>query len=244
MPKAAAPKKRKAEAEAAPAAAPPVAAAAAAAAATTPVDAAAAAPPAAKKVKKAKKGEAAGGAAAAAEPAAAAAEPADPALALASFPLSPAVAAALQAKGIAALFPIQASCFKPIFEGKDLVGRARTGQGKTLAFALPILERLAALGLAAKGAKPATGRPPRVLVLAPTRELARQARARRRYSLVLLVGVVKCIFLNPTLCQVASDFGHYGAAVSLVCVCVYGGAPFEAQARALKKGSFDGRPSF
>ena len=131
-----------------------------------------------KKEKKEKKGAeaAAAGDGAAAEAAAPAdapapAEPANP-LALDNFDLSAPVKSLLRAKGIEALFEIQARCLPPVLEGKDLVGRARTGCGKTLAFVLPIVERLARMG--GDGAKRAYGRPPSVVVLAPTRELAKQ----------------------------------------------------------------------
>ncbi len=52
---------------------------------------------------------------------------------------------ALKAKGITSLFPIQAACFPVIFAGRDCVGKAKTGTGKTLAFVLPMIERLASL---------------------------------------------------------------------------------------------------
>ena len=58
--------------------------------------------------------------------------------------------------------PIQARAIPPALEGKDVIGTAATGTGKTAAFLLPIIERLAG--------KPGT----RALVLAPTRELALQ----------------------------------------------------------------------
>lgn len=120
-------------------------------------------------------GEAGAGAAAAAEeqPAAAAANP----LALDNFALSDPVKSLLRAKGIESLFDIQARCLPPVLEGKDLVGRARTGCGKTLAFVLPIIERLAAAtGGSAGAARRPYGRAPSVVVLAPTRELAKQVR--------------------------------------------------------------------
>ena len=47
----------------------------------------------------------------------------------------------LKGKGITSLFPIQQSCFRPIFDNKDIIGRDLTGSGKTLAFALPLIER-------------------------------------------------------------------------------------------------------
>ena len=64
--------------------------------------------------------------------------------------------------------PIQAQAIPPLLAGKDLLGIAQTGTGKTAAFALPILQRL----YAARG--PAGPRSTRSLVLAPTRELAIQ----------------------------------------------------------------------
>jgi len=64
--------------------------------------------------------------------------------------------------------PIQARAIPPLLEGRDLIGCAQTGTGKTAAFALPILQRLAARP------QPRTPRRPRALVLTPTRELAAQ----------------------------------------------------------------------
>ena len=116
-------------------------------------------------------------------PAAAVASPAEPEpepvpaanpLALDNFKLSAPVKSLLRAKGIESLFEIQASCLLPLLEGQDLVGRARTGCGKTLAFVLPIVEKLAGSAADATTAKRAYGRPPSVVVLAPTRELAKQ----------------------------------------------------------------------
>src|SRR5438874_11620448 len=62
--------------------------------------------------------------------------------------------------------PIQHSAIPHILGGRDLIGIAQTGTGKTAAFALPIIERLSQT--------PQHGRAPRVLVVAPTRELAAQ----------------------------------------------------------------------
>jgi len=64
--------------------------------------------------------------------------------------------------------PIQAQAIPPALARRDLLGCAQTGTGKTAAFALPILHRLAAAPASANGAKP------RALVLCPTRELATQ----------------------------------------------------------------------
>jgi ATP-dependent RNA helicase RhlE len=74
----------------------------------------------------------------------------------------------LHARGYAAPTAIQERAIPPLLAGHDLVGIAQTGTGKTAAFALPILQRLAA-GPARGGA-----RAPSALILAPTRELALQ----------------------------------------------------------------------
>ena len=59
--------------------------------------------------------------------------------------------------------PIQAKSLPPLLEGRDILGQAQTGTGKTAAFALPILQQI-----------DVTQKSPQVLVLAPTRELAIQ----------------------------------------------------------------------
>ncbi len=64
--------------------------------------------------------------------------------------------------------PIQEQCIPPLLEGKDIIGCAQTGTGKTAAFSLPLLQRLSA-----HGTRPRRGTP-RALILAPTRELAAQ----------------------------------------------------------------------
>jgi ATP-dependent RNA helicase DeaD len=70
--------------------------------------------------------------------------------------------------------PIQRRAIPPLLEGRDLIGQAATGTGKTAAFALPLLQRLAALK------KPAR---PSALILVPTRELAMQvSEAVHRYG--------------------------------------------------------------
>ncbi len=75
---------------------------------------------------------------------------------------------ALTAEGYTQPTPIQAQAIPFVMQGKDLLGIAQTGTGKTAAFALPILHRLAA------NPKKAPRRGARVLVLSPTRELATQ----------------------------------------------------------------------
>ncbi|MEW9623628.1 DEAD/DEAH box helicase [Rhodanobacter geophilus] len=86
--------------------------------------------------------------------------------------LSPEVQKALADVGYEAPSPIQAATIPPLLEGRDVLGQAQTGTGKTAAFALPILSRI--------DLKPGK---PQALVLAPTRELAIQvAEAFQRYA--------------------------------------------------------------
>ncbi|HEX2842370.1 DEAD/DEAH box helicase [Hyphomicrobium sp.] len=75
---------------------------------------------------------------------------------------------ALAEEGYSTPTPIQAKAIAPVMEGRNLLGIAQTGTGKTAAFALPILHRLAA------NPRPAPRKGCRVLVLSPTRELASQ----------------------------------------------------------------------
>ncbi len=74
------------------------------------------------------------------------------------------MAASLTARGITAPFPIQAATIPPALAGKDVCGRAPTGAGKTLAFGIPLVQRV----------RRAHPHRPTALVLAPTRELAAQ----------------------------------------------------------------------
>jgi ATP-dependent RNA helicase RhlE len=93
-----------------------------------------------------------------------------------------------------------------VLAGRDLMAGAQTGTGKTAAFALPILQRLAPF--ASPSASPAR-HPVRALVLAPTRELA---------------------------VQVAESFRDYGAKLPLRSTVVYGGVDMNAQIEQLRKG--------
>jgi ATP-dependent RNA helicase DeaD len=88
--------------------------------------------------------------------------------------LRPELLGALSALGYEEPTPIQQEAIPPLVEGRDLLGQAATGTGKTAAFALPILQRMTAHR---------TERPPVALVLVPTRELAVQvSEALHRYG--------------------------------------------------------------
>ena len=102
--------------------------------------------------------------------------------------------------------PIQVEAIPSLLDGRDLLGCAQTGTGKTAAFALPTLQRLAPH--ASSSASPAR-HPIRVLVLAPTRELA---------------------------IQVEESFRDYGKHMPLRSAIVYGGADMNAQILQLRKG--------
>lgn len=117
--------------------------------------------------------------------------------------LSTEIVEALEAKGIAHLFPVQSAVLEPALAGRDILARARTGSGKTLAFALPIAERV--LEARAQGAAGAPRqRHPLALVLTPTRELAQQVE--RELSSVAPKARVACIFggthIGPQLDEV------------------------------------------
>ena len=86
--------------------------------------------------------------------------------------IAPKVRQAIVDVGYETPSPIQAATIPPLMSGRDVVGLAQTGTGKTAAFAIPILSRL-----------DTSARRPQALVLAPTRELALQvAEAFGRYS--------------------------------------------------------------
>jgi ATP-dependent RNA helicase RhlE len=86
-----------------------------------------------------------------------------------SFGLSDRILDAVHAVGYTTPTPIQSLAIRPALAGKDLIASAQTGTGKTAAFVLPLLHRLAA-GATRHGHQ----RDPRALVLTPTRELAQQ----------------------------------------------------------------------
>ncbi|MCC7012383.1 MAG: DEAD/DEAH box helicase [Planctomycetes bacterium] len=93
----------------------------------------------------------------------------------ASLGVDPKLLSTLTALGYEEPTPIQREAIPPLLAGRDLLGQAATGTGKTAAFALPLLQRLA-------GGDVRPGRP-RALVLVPTRELAMQvAEAVHKYG--------------------------------------------------------------
>jgi superfamily II DNA/RNA helicase len=84
-----------------------------------------------------------------------------------SFKFHPQIAAGVKALGYKIPTPIQVQAIPPIIEGRDVMGLAQTGTGKTAAFVLPILERLL----------PGSRGKVRSLIIAPTRELSEQIHA-------------------------------------------------------------------
>ncbi len=120
----------------------------------------------------------------------------------------PAIAKALRANGITDAFPIQEMTLPIALTGTDLIGQARTGTGKTLAFSIPILQRVIAPDDADFSELVAPGKP-QALVIAPTRELA---------------------------LQVAGDLRLAGINRGTRTLTVYGGVPYEPQLEALVAG--------
>ncbi|MDQ1323453.1 MAG: ATP-dependent helicase DeaD, partial [Chloroflexota bacterium] len=112
-------------------------------------------------------------------------EPSADAPGFTALPLDPRLLRTLAALGYEEPTPVQLAAIPPLLEGKDLLAEAPTGTGKTAAFALPMLQRLALrLDADREAGRPADGRGipregtrasrPTSLVLAPTRELAMQ----------------------------------------------------------------------
>jgi superfamily II DNA/RNA helicase len=84
-----------------------------------------------------------------------------------SFSFDQRLGAGIRGCGYVSPTPIQVQAIPPVLEGRDVLGLAQTGTGKTAAFALPLLQRMIDANAPLRG-------PVRVLVLAPTRELALQ----------------------------------------------------------------------
>ena len=89
--------------------------------------------------------------------------------------VSPELAALLEARGILEATPIQEQTLPHTLEGRDLIGRARTGTGKTLAFALPILSKLTPSRDRGRG-------PRAIIMLPPANSPSRSARSSPRVA--------------------------------------------------------------
>lgn len=113
--------------------------------------------------------------------------------------LLPEILEALKQKGYQHPTPVQEKTIPAVMQGRDVLSLAQTGTGKTAAFALPILHRLATAAQA-KGV--------RVLVLAPTRELA---------------------------IQIYDNFSAYGKSLPFRMALLYGGVGQQPQEQALRK---------
>lgn len=99
------------------------------------------------------------------------------------LPLNPMILKNLEDAGYTTPTPIQREAIPHLLQGKDLLGIAQTGTGKTAAFSLPIINYLVNTPRAVKGGEP------RVLILSPTRELASQIEANiKKYSKGLHIG--------------------------------------------------------
>ena len=134
----------------------------------------------------------------------------------AALGLSPALSEAAALAGWAAPTPIQAAALPAILQGRDLLGIAPTGSGKTAAFLLPMLQRL----LADDAVLAQRPRRLRALILAPTRELALQIGAAAS-------ALVKSYGLAP----------GQGAAAPLKTVVAVGGLSINPQMMALRGGA-------
>ena len=144
--------------------------------------------------------------------------------AFAELGLDPRITATLTTLGYEEPTPIQRAAIPVLLEGRDVLGQAATGTGKTAAFTLPLIQR-AALGAGVRGgvvegaatddgaddaAMDFERRGPAVLILVPTRELAM---------------------------QVGEAVHKYGKGLGLRAVPVYGGQDIRRQLRALERGA-------
>jgi superfamily II DNA/RNA helicase len=112
----------------------------------------------------------------------------------------------LAAMGASAPFAIQAATIPDVLAGKDVLGRGKTGSGKTIAFGSPVVERL----MENNGGKDRKqGRAPRALIMAPTRELAMQ--------------------IDRTVQPIARSVG-------LFTTTIFGGVPQHKQVLSLRRG--------
>src|SRR2546430_2703217 len=128
-------------------------------------------------------------------------------ISFAELDLAPEVLDAVRDAGYTHPTPIQQQAIPLALAGRDLIGLAQTGTGKTAGFTLPIVHNLISAPLIADNGE--TAHRVRVLILTPTRELA---------------------------AQVEASFRKYGKHTPLRVVPVYGGIGIEPQSKALKKG--------
>ena len=129
-----------------------------------------------------------------------------PGTTFASFGLDPAILRALIEQGYSIPTPIQAQAIPVVMAGRDVMGAAQTGTGKTAGFALPILQNL--MPLSNGSASPAR-HPVRALMLMPTRELAD---------------------------QVAANVARYAQYTNVRSTVVFGGVDMQPQTAALRAG--------
>eukprot|EP00577_Skeletonema_sp_RCC1716_P010299 CAMPEP_0113399678 /NCGR_PEP_ID=MMETSP0013_2-20120614/15682_1 /TAXON_ID=2843 ORGANISM="Skeletonema costatum, Strain 1716" /NCGR_SAMPLE_ID=MMETSP0013_2 /ASSEMBLY_ACC=CAM_ASM_000158 /LENGTH=858 /DNA_ID=CAMNT_0000284625 /DNA_START=84 /DNA_END=2661 /DNA_ORIENTATION=+ /assembly_acc=CAM_ASM_000158 len=123
----------------------------------------------------------------------------------------------LSHKGITHFTPVQAKSLRPVLAGRDVIGRSRTGTGKTLAFGIPALTRIAEIAKQTGNAevmrdgsvRMRRGRLPSMIVLCPTRELAK---------------------------QVGSELQDVCKPLGLFSTVFHGGVSYDPQSRALRQG--------
>ena len=117
--------------------------------------------------------------------------------------LLPEIGRAVSEAGYTTPSPIQEKSIPSLLEGRDMIGCAQTGTGKTAAFMLPILQFLV------KGKRRVVSKKPRVLILAPTRELA---------------------------AQIGDSVGKYGSHTPITYTVVFGGVGQNPQVKTMNRG--------
>ncbi len=134
----------------------------------------------------------------------------------AEFSLAESILRSLSAMGYTVATPIQAQAIPHVLEGKDVLGCAQTGTGKTAAFAVPILHRLSL--------QPATHTPPPTSQRGKNHPPARKAR---------------CLVLCPTrelASQIQDNFRAYGQGMPIRSTVIFGGVNQNPQVENVRRG--------
>jgi len=153
------------------------------------------------------------------------------------------IVTALDAQGIASPFPIQASTIPVALGGADIIGQAKTGTGKTLAFGIPVLQRI--VDAPAKGDE--AEQPAAAAEASAAKEAGgRRGRGRGRAQggnagtkLAPAGGTPQALIVVPTrelAVQVCADLAAAGSTRAVRVQALYGGRAYEPQVKALSEG--------
>ncbi len=151
------------------------------------------------------------------------------------------IVSALDAQGISSPFPIQASTIPVALGGADIIGQAKTGTGKTLAFGLPVLQRIENATIDAQRPSSRCRRAAKTPAAkaAPGRRRGRSAGGNAGTKLPPAGGTPQALIVVPTrelAVQVCSDLAAAGSTNGIRVHALYGGRAYEPQVKALTEG--------